>query len=221
MSPKEYERYVEELLRHLEFGPAAVIRRDDSIPGVRQPGEYQIDISVRSKVAGKIDFLLIVECKNWIRPVDRPVVQKIVQTRDAVAAHKAAVVSPVGFTQGAVDTAAANGVALWVVSRTQWMVVMGAVGPPAEAWRRHEERSRFLARLGFSKADETELALIEIDGATRTDHPDWSQCFTHSSTRGSAVTGSDGLPGFDRRLATSQIADLCGELAGLEVPPAL
>jgi Restriction endonuclease len=67
-------------------------------------------------LGGSLFFLLIVECKNWGRAVDRPVIQKLVQTRDAIAAHKAVVASPVGFSEEAVEVARANGVALWQIS---------------------------------------------------------------------------------------------------------
>src|SRR5262249_37048660 len=70
-----------------------------------------------------IRFLLIVECKNWKRPVDRPVVQKIAQTRDAIGADKAAIASPLGFTREAHDVACSLEVALWIITLAEWVVV--------------------------------------------------------------------------------------------------
>jgi hypothetical protein len=60
-------------------------------------------------------LLIIIECKNWSRPIDREEIQKLIQTRDAISAHKAAFASPTGYTKEADEVAKANGVALWVI----------------------------------------------------------------------------------------------------------
>ena len=108
MTSKEYETYVADLIRSLRFFRSGSIEQNRILDGVRQPGRYEIDISVELLLGGIASFLLIVECKNWQRPVDRPVIQKFAQTCDAVSAHKAAVVSPIGFTSQAVDVARAR-----------------------------------------------------------------------------------------------------------------
>jgi hypothetical protein len=59
--------------------------------------------------------------------------RKLVQTREAIAAHKAAAASPVGFSREAVDVAEANRVALWVISDAQWEII---IGPKTGAVRR-------------------------------------------------------------------------------------
>ena len=46
-------------------------------------------------------------------------IQKLAQTRDAIAAHKAIVCSPSGFTQEAIKVAKAHGIALWVIAARQ------------------------------------------------------------------------------------------------------
>src|SRR5918911_3225273 len=105
MTPSEYEEYVSCLVSQLDCFRNAIIVRNQKFDGVRQPGQYEIDVALRVVLSETIDFFLIVECKNWSRPVDRPVIQKLAQTRDALAAHKAAVASPVGFTKEAVQVA--------------------------------------------------------------------------------------------------------------------
>ena len=101
LTPKEYEAYVQELVSNLIPFPGAEIRRNVRLPGVRQPGTYEIDVAAEFCIGEKLHFLLIVECKNWRKPVGRDVIQKLAQTRDAIAAHKAVVCSPLGFTKEA------------------------------------------------------------------------------------------------------------------------
>src|SRR5205085_5067636 len=115
MTPSEYEEYVAELVRQLEFCRNAKISRNRKFQGKRQPGQYEIDIAVEITFSEAIYFLMLIECKYWTRVVDRPVVQKLAQTRDAIAAHKAVIVSPAGFSSEAVDVAKALGIALWVL----------------------------------------------------------------------------------------------------------
>jgi hypothetical protein len=112
---KKFEGYVLELVESLDFFGNAKVSRNRRFQGKTQPGLYEIDIAVEINVEDLLAFLLIVECKDWRRPVDRPVVQKIIQTREAIAAQKAAIVSPLGFTKEAIEVAKAHGIALWVL----------------------------------------------------------------------------------------------------------
>lgn len=119
MTPKEYEDYVESLISELDFWKDGQIFRNHYYPGVRQPGSYEVDIAIEIKKTDKIFLRFIVECKNWKRPVDRPVVQKLEQTRDAIGAHKAAIASPVGFTDEAIKVAKTLGISLWVIAENK------------------------------------------------------------------------------------------------------
>lgn len=119
----DYESAVATTIRTLKLFPHAVIRRNVRLRGVKQPGSYEIDILARFRLQQQLSFTVIIECKQWRRRVDRPVVQKLIQTRDALAAQKAVIVSPVGFTGEAVAVAEANGVALWVVGRRRFVVI--------------------------------------------------------------------------------------------------
>jgi hypothetical protein len=127
LTSAQFEQFVEMTLKQLDFFQSAEINRNAKLAGVRQPGEYEIDILVRAQLAGVVDFLMIVECKNWNRPVDRPLVQKLAQTRDAVSAHKAVMVSPLGFTKEAIAVAETLGIALWVLAEgsSRFGVVLG------------------------------------------------------------------------------------------------
>src|ERR1019366_3554422 len=116
MSPQEFEQYVALVIQNLKITDNACVSRNRRFEGKRQSGHYEIDIAVEFRLEGIVDLLLIVECKNWQRPVDRAVIQKLAQTKDAISAHKAAVASPVGFTKEAFEVARDLGIALWVVS---------------------------------------------------------------------------------------------------------
>ena len=128
-SPRQYEDYVEKVLKKMEFWRDATILRNHCFPGVRQKGDYEVDIALRLKLTELVSFLLIVECKNHARPVTRPVIQQLAQTRDAITAQKAAVVSPVGFSKEAIDVAKDLGIALWVIgSDIPTAIVMASEG---------------------------------------------------------------------------------------------
>jgi len=129
LTAAEYEEFVSILVRKLSFWKNGRLYRNKRYPGVRQPGEYEIDIAIEVELDSKLFFRLIIECKNWSRPVTRPVVQQLAQTRDAIGAHKAAVASPVGFSKEAVEVAQACGIALWVMAMPEvWDMVMAMAG---------------------------------------------------------------------------------------------
>src|SRR5262245_4156523 len=113
MTSSEYEQYVTKIVRQFGFCKRAKISNNRKFQGERQPGEYEIDIAVEVGFSEAIYFLMIVECKYWNRPVDRPVIQALAQTRDAIAAHKAVVATVHGFSREAISVAAAHGIALW------------------------------------------------------------------------------------------------------------
>lgn len=117
MTPSEYEEYVQQVVQQLTFWEGANVYRNKRFPGVRQPGEYEVDIAFELFLSELVFFRLIVECKNHARPVTRPVVQNLAQTRDAIGAHKAAIASPIGFSEEAIEVAKALGIALWVVAK--------------------------------------------------------------------------------------------------------
>jgi hypothetical protein len=125
MDDKEYEQFVAALVRGLSIARSAQVYTNRRYPGSRQPGSYEVDVACEVWIDAALFFLIIVECKNWKRPVDRPQIQKLIQTRDAISAHKAVVASPVGFTDEAVAVAEAHGIALWVVAEGIYSVAAG------------------------------------------------------------------------------------------------
>lgn len=117
MNSMEYEDYVEKTLKCLDFFNNSTIYRNKKYQGVRQAGSYEIDIAVETEIHNMIKFTLIVECKNHGRPITRPIVQNLHQTKEAINAQKAALVSPIGFTKEAIEVAENLGISLWVISK--------------------------------------------------------------------------------------------------------
>jgi hypothetical protein len=117
-TPDDYEQLVHEVVRSLALPSSASTARNRRYKGVKQPGMYEIDIAIELEFDGLLFMLIIVECKAWRRPVDRPQIQKLVQTRDAIGAHKAVMATLCGFSAEAFEVAKVNGVACWVVGRT-------------------------------------------------------------------------------------------------------
>jgi restriction endonuclease len=115
MTSSEYEQYVTKIVRQFGFCKHAKISNNRRFQGKRQPGEYEIDIAVEVRFSEAIYFLMIIECKYWNRPVDRPVIQALAQTRDAISAHKAVLAAVQGFSKEAISVAEAHGIALWRV----------------------------------------------------------------------------------------------------------
>src|SRR5262245_31453600 len=115
MTSSEYEQYVTKIVRQFGFCKRAKISNNRRFQGKRQPGEYEIDIAVEVRFSEAIYFLMIIECKYWNRPVDRPVIQALAQTRDAISAHKAVIATVHGFSKEAISVAEAHGIALWRV----------------------------------------------------------------------------------------------------------
>lgn len=152
MTPDQYEAYVARVVGQLDCCKYAKTYRNRRYEGVRQPGKYEIDIAFEMDLSDTVFFRLIVECKNWRRPVTRPVIQNLAQTRDAIAAHKAAVVSPVGFTKEAIDVARVHGIALWVIAKNVPFTMIIACrqlssGLSSESFYRL--RTDYLESLGF------------------------------------------------------------------------
>lgn len=131
MESKQYEKFVADVLKGLSISKNARIYRNRKYAGIRQPGSYEIDIACEVWLDEALFFLIIVECKDWSRPIDRPQIQKLIQTRDAISAHKCAFASPLGYTKEAIDVAKANGVALWVVANGTFNIVLAAGGGAA------------------------------------------------------------------------------------------
>ena len=74
-------------------------------------GQYRIDVTVRFAQLGA-DFLVLAECKDHARPVEREDVQVLADKLRAAGAQKGMLFSTNGFQKGAIDYARSHGIAL-------------------------------------------------------------------------------------------------------------
>jgi len=106
----EFERLVADLLR--EAGRDLPGFRLEQQEIVRTPdGQYRIDVTLRFSQLG-VQFVVLVECKDHARPVEREDVQVLADKKRAAGAHKAILFSTNGFQRGAIDYARSHGIAL-------------------------------------------------------------------------------------------------------------
>ena len=118
MKGLEYEQFVRAILSEkLKLAPEEL--QSTHAPGVVLPGasslQHQIDLFyVQETEVAK--YLTIVECKyRASRPVDQQLVQNLAFVRENVRAHKAIMVTNVGFTNGAKAVAESQEIALVVI----------------------------------------------------------------------------------------------------------
>jgi restriction system protein len=109
----EFERVVEEMLTSMGRGlPDFRVERQELI--VAPDGQYRIDLSLRFSQFG-VSFLVLGECKNHVRPVEREDVQVLADRLRAAGAQKGMLFSTNGFQSGAIQYARVHGIALITV----------------------------------------------------------------------------------------------------------
>ena len=74
-------------------------------------GRYEIDVTARFRALG-VNFLVLVECKDHVRPIEREAVQILADRKRATGAQKAILFSTNGFQRGAIEYAKVHGIAL-------------------------------------------------------------------------------------------------------------
>jgi hypothetical protein len=92
-----------------ELTPDAKVILDDKIMGRRSRTLRQIDISVR-RVIGQFEILIVIDCKDYAKPVDVKDVEDFLGLAEDVGANKGALVSFSGFTDAAKTRAKDAGV---------------------------------------------------------------------------------------------------------------
>ncbi len=110
MDGKQFEAFVADVLSRLGAGLGA-FRLEEQELIVADDGRYRIDITVRF-TALAVDFLVLVECKDHARPVEREDVQILADKKRTAGAHKGMLFSTNGFQRGAIDYAQKHGIAL-------------------------------------------------------------------------------------------------------------
>lgn len=107
---KMFEELVYEIQRKLSN--TAEVKHNDYIIGKKSNTERQIDVSIRQKI-GQYEILIIIDCKDYSRPVDLNGVESFIGLVEDVQANKGALVSSSGFTINAKSRAEKAGIDLF------------------------------------------------------------------------------------------------------------
>jgi hypothetical protein len=112
---KEFEKLVARI--QADFIGTGVVTHDDKLMGAISGVERQIDISIRSKV-GQYDILIVIDCKDYGRPLDVTDIEQFRGLSRDVRANKAAMVAAKGFSAAAQTVAVHAGIELYTVVDT-------------------------------------------------------------------------------------------------------
>ena len=137
MTPSQFEEWVAKVLQ--EEGRAVdglEVTLHDKV--VTPDGSYDMDATVRFTAMG-MEFLVFVEAKYHKNAIKRDLVQVLQQKVLSAGAHKGIIVSTAPFQQGALNFAAAHGIALVQVTEGQFLFLRKAADMPAAS--RAEARS--------------------------------------------------------------------------------
>jgi hypothetical protein len=96
----DYQKLAADIYRDLER--AAVVTHDDKIQGLSSGIDRQIDVSIRTSVAGH-EILIIVQAKDLSRPADVNVVGEFQAVIDDVRAAKGVLICSGGFSSSALE----------------------------------------------------------------------------------------------------------------------
>jgi restriction system protein len=143
VTPEEYERQVLEWLRASKGNQSDPhVGHLEKITG--PGGEYEFDVVARFRSFGGAEFVVLVECKRHGRAVERELVLALPAKLNDVGAHKGMMFSTGGFQKGAIEYAAAHGIALLTFSDGCATYETRHHGPPIEPppWARQH---RFVA----------------------------------------------------------------------------
>jgi len=109
---KKFEELVTRIQRDLAGD--AVVTPNDKIIGKRTGAPRQIDVSVR-KMVGQFEILIVIDCKDYAKPLDVKDVEEFMGLAQDVGAHKAAMVSAQGYSDAAKARARDAGMELYRV----------------------------------------------------------------------------------------------------------
>jgi Restriction endonuclease len=87
-----------------QLAPDAEVIHDARLPGRKSNRDRQIDVLVRQRI-GQYEMLIVLDCKDYARPVDVKGVEEFYGLLDDVGAHKGALVCPKGFSTAAKERA--------------------------------------------------------------------------------------------------------------------
>jgi restriction system protein len=128
LTPRDYELLVKGIL-DAAAGTLVDYRSEHLASLSGADGQYVIDVVASFSALGA-KFVVLVECKHQVRPVERQDVQILHSKQQSLAAQKAMVFSVSGFQSGAVEYAAAHGIALVEVATGASNWHTRSEGPP-------------------------------------------------------------------------------------------
>jgi Restriction endonuclease len=108
VSWKGFERIIEKI--HRQWSPDAQIQHDERVRG-HSGRQRQLDVTIRTRV-GPYSILIVVECKEQLRPVGISQVEAFAKKLEDVGASQGVMVSRSGFDDGARAIAAQNQIRL-------------------------------------------------------------------------------------------------------------
>jgi hypothetical protein len=142
MREQRWERF-EKLAAKIqeELAPGAAVVHNQKLPG-KSGTDRQIDIVVRQKV-GQFDRLIVMDCKDYKKPVDIGDIEQFIGMVGDVGAQKGAMISTSGFSKAAQRRATEAGIDLFALSMPRVRT-----GEPTSA-RPSYGTSRFSRELSF------------------------------------------------------------------------
>jgi restriction system protein len=152
ITPDEYEKEVAALLQALARDlPGFQVQHLETVS--TPDGSYKIDVTARFSQLG-VDFLILVECKDHARPVERKDVQVLADKLRAASAQKGMLFSTNGFQKGAIEYAKARRIALVrliegeLTYQTRAVRLAGAPRPKPPPWADIPKYLCVMIRLG-------------------------------------------------------------------------
>ena len=105
----EFEKLAAQIYSELQ--PNAQVKHNDKIKGLETGIERQIDVSIRSEIAGH-KILIIVQAKDWKEPADVNAVGEFASVVKDIRAQKGVLICRGGFTSTALEYASNIGIDL-------------------------------------------------------------------------------------------------------------
>ncbi|AXA90826.1 restriction endonuclease [Massilia sp. YMA4] len=134
LTPQQYELAVKGILDGAALGLEQYSSKH--LEAIQAPdGSYIFDVTARFSALGA-DFLVLIECKHERRKVERQDVQVLHAKLVSTGAQKAMLFSIAGFQSGALDYAAAHGIALVQLAsgKSTWFTKSTGLTAAAPRW---------------------------------------------------------------------------------------
>jgi restriction system protein len=127
LSPDDFEQEVRRILTEEGVGLKDFTTSHlEKIYGT--DGDYIFDVTARFEALGA-NFLVLIECKRQVDPIEREIVQILAAKLRAVAAQKGMIFSTAPFRRGAIRYAQAHHIALVLIADGKMTYVTKDAGP--------------------------------------------------------------------------------------------